>query len=259
MSNPLMRTMLKERRGDQLDVGRQPVEPGPRMTRGGVATASVIALGVVVIFAVGTYMLGQSNPGLASLLNLIGVGGIFVTALLSAFMRSWRNGSIIGTLLLAMFEGLMAGGFTFTVGNNLVNGIPVSALIAQALIGTGALFFVALFLYSSGAIRVTSKFRSFVLFAVTGMAIAYGINFLITLFTGTNLLLAEGPIPIIIGIVAIILGSLSLITTFDNADTMIASGAPEKTKWAMASAIMVDVVWLYMEIFRVLALLNRNS
>lgn len=258
MSNPLMRTMLRERRGDQLDVGRNPIEQGARLTRGKVASSSLIALGIVAVFAVGTYILGMSNPGLASLLNIIGVGGIFATALLSALMRKWRNGSFIATALLSMFEGLMAGGFTFTVGNYMVTGVPVSSIITQALIGTAALFSVALFLYSSGMIRVTSKFRSFMFIAVSGMAVAYGINLLITLFTGNNLLLAEGPIPIIIGLVAIVLGTLSLVTSFDDADAMIASAAPERTKWAMASAIMVDVVWLYMEIFRVIALINRS-
>lgn len=258
MSNPLTKTMLKERRGDQLDVGRSSIEDGPRMTRGGVVSATIIALLIVTAVAVGVFMIGLQNPGLAATANIIGAGGVLVTAVLSAIIRKFRNGSFLSTMILAIFEGMMIGGFTFSVGTTMVQGIPLSSLIIQALIATGALFFGALFLYSSGMIRVTSKFRSFVTMAVTGAAIGYGINFLITLFTGNNLLLGGGPLPIIIGIVAIVLASMSLVTSFHDSDIMIASAAPERTKWAMASSIMVDVVWMYMEIFRVMALLNRS-
>lgn len=258
MSNPLTNAMLRERRGDQLDVGRSSVEDGPKMTREGVVTATLTSLSIVAVVAVAVFMIGLQNPGLAATANLIGAGGVFVTAIFSAIVRKFRNGSFLSTMILAIFEGMMVGGFTFGVGTTMVQGVPLGSLIIQALIATGALFFGAMFLYASGMIRVTSKFRSFVMMAVIGASIGYGINFLITLFTGNNLLLGSGPLPIIIGVVAIVLSSMSLITSFHDSDVMIASAAPERTKWAMASSIMVDVVWMYLEIFRVMALLNRS-
>ena len=70
--------------------------------------------------------------------------------------------------------------------------------------------------------------------------------------------MADGPIPIIIAIAAIILGTMSLIQDFDTIDQMVEAGSDKKYQWALATAVASSLVWLYMEILRLLVLVNRS-
>ena len=127
-------------------------------------------------------------------------------------------------------------------------------IVLQAIIGTISLFFVAMLLYGSKIIDVNKKFTSFVMYASMGFGAMYLVNFVISLFTGTNLLFSSGPIPIIIGVLAIILGCLSLLVDLKNVDVATKAGVPSQFKWTLAVGFMTSIVWIYMEILRVLYL-----
>lgn len=259
MSSPI----LSVTRGDRISqVGRQQLNYDEAASKDGVINATLILLSICTVTALAVIWLGLTvSPGLASLANLIGGGGLIASTVAMLFSRSLRSGDkakVMG-IILAFFQGMMIGGFTFFIGNTPFDGTPGWILVGQALMGTTVLFFVALFLYRTGVIRVSSGFTKFMVFAISGFAALYGVNFVITLVTGHNFLMSEGPLPIIIGVAAIVLGTLSLIQDFNIIDEMVEAGSDKKYEWALATAVTSSLVWLYMEILRLLFLLNRNN
>lgn len=255
MSNPVMHNIYQ----DRADLRRIGLEHDDVLTRKDVFTATGTALAVAVLVAMTVTWLGLNvSAALASTASWVGIGGILVLSVVMVASPMARRGNPIITGLMSAAQGLMAGGITFFIGAQEVGGASGWNLVAQALMGTVALFFTALFLYTSGTIKVTQKFTAFLTFAVGGMAALYLVNIGITLFLGRNLLFSEGPIPIIIALVAIVLGTFSLIQDFSDVEVMVEAGSPKKVRWALASGILVSLVWLYVELLRLLFLLNRD-
>ena len=91
-----------------------------------------------------------------------------------------------------------------------------------------------------------------------GFFALYAINFVATLVFGMNFLFAQGPLPIIVGVVAVVIAAVSIIDTLMTSDELIAEGAGEEYRFGIATAIMADVVWMYIEIVRIIALSSRN-
>lgn len=227
------------------------------ITQDSIIIATFALLLITAATALVTVFIGFHNLQLALLINKIGIGGVIALFAMSFFSPKMRSGSPIFGTLLALFQGAMLGGFTFSIGSMTIAGEAGWKLVGQALIGTITLFFLALFLYKAKLIRPNAKFMSFIYLACIGFGALYLVNLGITMFTGTNLLMSDGPIPIIIGAAAIILGSLSLIADFHSSDQLIISQAPDKTKWAIATAITSSLVWLYIELLRLLYLIRR--
>lgn len=254
MSNPVINNIYR----DRADLRRVELDTDDVLTRKDVLSATMTALSVALIVGIGVLFIGlKVSAGLASMMALAGIGGIIALSIVMIASPMARRGSPVITGLMSASQGLMAGGVTFAIGAQDVGGTPGWSLVAQALMGTVALFFVALTLYSTGVIKVTQKFTAFLVFAVSGMAALYLINLVITLFTGRNLLYAEGPIPIIVAVVAIILGTLTLIQNFSDIDVMVDAGSNRKVRWALATGILVSLVWLYVELLRLLYLIRR--
>ena len=258
MSSPIMSVT----KGDRISqVGRQSIYQNDTASKSGVINATLILLSICVAFGAGTVLVGiKVSIGLAT---MIGIGGgigvmIFTGAmLLSPSMRSGNNAKIQGVLLSAC-QGAMLGGFTCGISTYDYEGVTGWSLAGQAILATVALFFVALFLYRSGLVRVSSGFTKFLVFATGGFALLYGINFIVALVVGYNFLMSDGPIPIIIAAIAIVLGTMSLIKDFDTIDQVVEAGTDKKYQWALATAVVSSLVWLYMEILRLLVLINRS-
>lgn len=230
------------------------------LSRQGVVSTTLLLLLIVSATAYGVIAVGSTNPQLAITMNLIGITGAFAMGFVIAFNQKARVGSPVLSILFSVFEGLMVGGFTFSIGMNLnIQGVDGFSVVLQAIIGTIGLFFVALFVYWSKLINVNKKFISFVVCASLGFAAMYAINLAIAIITGSNLLFSSGPIPIAIGVVAIVMGTLSLLVDFKNIDVAIESGLPDKIKWTIATGIMTSLVWIYIETLRVMYLILSRS
>lgn len=254
MSNPVMKNIYR----DRADLRRIELDSDDVLTRNDVFSATATALSVAVIIGLSVVFIGLNvSPGLASVMALAGVGGIVILSIVMIASPIARRGSPVMAGLMSAAQGLMAGGMTFAIGSQQVGGAPGWGIVAQAIMGTVALFFIALTLYSTGVIKVTQKFTAFITFAVAGMAGLYLINLVISLFLGKNLLFAEGPIPIIIAVVAIVLGTLTLIQNFSDVEVMVDAGSDRRVRWALATGILVSLVWLYVELLRLLYLVRR--
>ena len=190
-----------------------------------------------VLVAVGAFAWGANSPGLA----LVGFGGGFVLAMVNIFSKKVRVPLIIA---YAAAQGLALGTIS-RIYNEAYSGI-----VGQAVIGTLCAFGGILVAYRSGKIRVTPKFTRIMLGAMMG----YLVFSLITLFTGRP----GGTTGLLVAVAAVALATFFLVLDFDQIERTIAAGAPQQESWRMAFGLMVTIVWLYMEVLRLLSIL-RNS
>ena len=172
-----------------------------------------------------------------------------VLALVIIFKQVTNPGVIMA---YAAIEGVFLGGIS-QFFNARYPGIVV-----QAVLGTAGVTAVMLGLYKSGRIRVTPKFTKMVVGATIGFFVLVMVNLVASIFVSGGLGLREGPLGILVGLFAIGLASLNLVLDFDMVEQGARQGLPTRYGWFAAFGIMVTLVWLYVEILRLLAILRDN-
>ncbi len=225
-----------------------------------VVTKTGVTLAVLSAVAVVSYFLVAQNIGLAMPFTLVGALGGLVLVLIATFGRKQDNPGIV--LSYAALEGLFLGAFSFVVANLMVSGVSAGALISQAVLGTIGVFAGMLVVYKTGAIRVTPKFTRFIVASLFGVVVLMLGNLVLALFGvggGEGLgLRSGGPLAIVFSLVCIGIAAFSFLIDFDAADQMIRAGAPEKAAWGIALGLTVTLVWLYIEILRLLSYFNSD-
>jgi uncharacterized YccA/Bax inhibitor family protein len=215
-----------------------------RMTVQGAVNKSLILGGIMLLTAILGYTM--VNP----LFMWGGAIGGFVVVLIATFKPAWS-----GTLgpIYAALEGLFVGSISAMYAS------AFGGIIFQAVTLTMAIFFIMLFVYKTGIIQVTNKFRTGVVMATAAVALVYLVNIVLSMF-GINMpYLHEGGL-IGIGISLVIIGiaSLNLLLDFDSFEKGEQAGAPAYMEWFFAIGLLVTLVWLYLEILRLLSILNRD-
>jgi uncharacterized YccA/Bax inhibitor family protein len=153
------------------------------------------------------------------------------------------------TLAYAAVEGIFLGAIS-----EAFDSIYEGGIVLQAVIGTFGVFAGMLVVYKTGAIRVTPKFTRWMLGALVGVLVLMVANFVAYFFTPDGLGLRDGgPLAIVFSLVVIGVAAFSLLLDFDMADEAIRRGAPAKFAWYIAFGLLVTVVWLYLEILRLLS------
>jgi uncharacterized YccA/Bax inhibitor family protein len=274
-SNPVFRSLPKQRGGyaqfgtgaaqgyyqaDPYAAPYQDTRASRPLTIDDVVTKTGITLAVLTVAAVVSYFLVASDRALAMPLTLIGALGGLGLVLVATFGRKQDNPAIV--LSYAVLEGLFLGAVSFVFANFQVSNANAGALIGEAVLGTFGVFFGMLVVYKTGAIRVTPKFTRMLVAAMFGvLALMLG-NLVLSLFHfngGTGLgLRSGGTIAIIFSLVCIAIAAFSFLIDFDAADQMIRAGAPEKAAWGVALGLTVTLVWLYLEILRLLSYLQND-
>ena len=213
-------------------------------------TATVLGVGLVA--AVVTIWLQTTNivPGIYGMLFPALLVG-FVLSMVIIFKRS-SNPALI--LTYAAAEGVFLGAIT-----GLFESFPKYAGIGlQALAATMGVFIGMLVVYKTGAIRVTPKFTKMIVGALIGVVALVLVNLVASLF-GFNMHLRDGSaLSIVFSLVIIVIAALSFLLDFDQIDKAIKAGVPAKTAWYYAFGLMVGLVWLYLEILRLLAYLRND-
>jgi len=191
----------------------------------------------------------QSMATVSSLMMIGAIAG-FVVAMVTVFKNSW---SPVTAPLYAALEGLFLGGVS-AVAESQYPGIGI-----QAVGLTFAVFVVMLAVYSSGFIKVTDKFRTGVVAATGGIAIFYFISIILSLF-GVQVPLINDNSWAGIGfsVVVVVIAALNLVLDFDGIQQLSRSGAPRYMEWYGAFGLMVTLVWLYIEILRLLMKLRSE-
>jgi uncharacterized YccA/Bax inhibitor family protein len=277
-SNPVFRSLPKQRGGyAQFGTGAAPMQQGyyqadpyvapyqeAKVTRpvtiDDVVTKTGITLGVLTAAAIVSYFLVASNVALAMPLTLIGALGGLGLVLVATFGRKQDSPAIV--LSYAVLEGLFLGAVSFVFANFQVRHANAGALIGEAILGTFGVFFGMLVVYKTGAIRVTPKFTRMVVAALFGALFLMVGNFVLAMFHvggGTGLgLRSGGTVAIIFSLLCIGIAAFSFLIDFDAADQMIRAGAPEKAAWGIALGLTVTLVWLYIEILRLLSYFQND-
>ena len=215
-----------------------------RMTVDSVVERTAVLLAVAVATGAATWTVGLG--GLSFPAGLVGL----VLGLVIIFKQVTNPGVI---LAYAAIEGVFLGGIS-QFFNAAYPGIVV-----QAVLGTAGVTAVMLGLYRSGRIRVTPQFTKMVVGATLGFLALIVVNLVAGFFVDGGLGLREGPLGIAVGLFAIGLASLNLVLDFDLVERGAREGVPERYGWFAAFAIMVTLVWLYIEILRLLAILRGSD
>ncbi len=173
-----------------------------------------------------------------------------------------RNASPALIMLYAVFEGVFLGGISrwYDVYVSTAKGTP-TGIVTQAIIGTFVAFGVMLVLYKSGRLRATPRFTKMfmiALFSYAGIALVSLISALFGVGGGWGFY-GVGAIGIALCALGVALASFSLVLDFDAIEKGVAAGLPEAESWRAAFGLMVTLVWLYLELLRLLAILNSRS
>ncbi|MFT4126320.1 MAG: Bax inhibitor-1/YccA family protein [Gordonia sp. (in: high G+C Gram-positive bacteria)] len=275
-SNPVMRGVVRDNQTGYAGFGAgmagagqaamfnqygQPIPQAPstsrQLTIDDVVTKTAITLGVLTVSAIVSYFLSSAVPGLAGPLCTVGALVGLGLVLFATFGRRQDNPAVV--LAYAVFEGLFVGAVSYVFANLVVSGANAGALIGQAVLGTFGVFFGMLFVYKIGAVRVTPRFTRMLVAGLVGVMVLMIGNLIMRLLTdGAGPLRDGGPIAIIFSLVCIALAAFSFLLDFDSADRLIRAGAPEKAAWGVALGLTVTLVWLYVEILRLLSYFNNN-
>jgi uncharacterized YccA/Bax inhibitor family protein len=238
-SNPVMTGRIYEKAGT-LSAGSSV------MTINGTINKIGIMLLLVIAAAAYTWnMVMGADAGRAGTFAIAGAIGGFVMAMITVF-RPQSSG--ITAPIYAILEGLFLGAISAII-NARYPGVAFQAVLLT--IGT---LFTMLFLYRSGRIRATPKFRRGVLMATGAVFFAYLISWIMSLFgMPVGFMHSAGPLGILINLVIIVIAALNLILDFDFIEKGSQMGAPKFMEWYGAFGLMVTLIWLYIEFLRLLA------
>ncbi len=215
------------------------------MTINGTITKTAIMTILVIAAASTTWgMIYGGDASKALTFTIIGAIGGFITAIITVF--SPRISGITAPIY-AILEGLFLGGISALI-NQRYPGIPM-----QAVMLTMGTLFTMLFLYRSGRIRATPKFRKGVFMATGAIFFAYLVSWIMSMFgLSVGFMHSTGPLGILINLVIIVVAALNLIMDFDFIERGSAAGAPKYMEWYGAFGLMVTLIWLYIEFLRLL-------
>ncbi len=227
------------------------VQQADRMTVEDTVMKSAIAFGVLVVGAAAGWYLGAVMPALVFGAAIIG----FVLALVNIFKKE-PSAPLI--LAYAAAQGVFVGGISY-IFEQFAPGIVI-----QAVLATLTVVGVTLALFASGKIRASKKATKIFLIAMVGYLVFSLINVGMQMFGLTdNAFGLRGdieffgiPLGVILGVLAVVLGAYSLVLDFDFIQRGVQNKAPRKFGWSGAFGIMVTVIWLYLEILRMLAIVR---
>lgn len=219
---------------------------GETMTLEGTVNKTGILLLCAMATAAWTWHLAMNPATLPEdgMLLMVGLIGGLIFALVTVFKKEWSG---VTAPVYALLEGLVLGGISATL-NARYPGIAIESVCL-----TFGTMFVLLLAYRSGMIKVTQKFRLGVV-AATGAIFLFYMAEMILGFFGIHFVSINGSGPLGIGIslVIVCVAALNLVLDFDFIESGVAAGAPKYMEWYGAFGLMVTLVWLYLEMLRLL-------
>lgn len=219
-----------------------------------------------------------ASQGIMTMEGFVNKCGILFACLVFSFAWIWNNPHMSGLMWPALIIGFIAAIVTSFKPSIAMISAPIyalsegillgaisrmyeaqySGLVMQAIMLTFTVFAVMLFLYRSGMIKVTDKFRMVIFAATGGIALLYVISLIVGLFGGSiPFIFSAGPIGIGFSLLVVGIAAFSLMIDFDFIQRTVGS-APKQMEWYGAFALLVTLVWLYLEILRLLSKLNRR-
>jgi uncharacterized YccA/Bax inhibitor family protein len=229
------------------------IDASARMTLSGTVNKTGLLLVCALATAAWTWnsFLHTRDLSVAGPMVMVGALGGFIFAMVTAFKKEWAP---VTAPIYALLEGLVLGGMSAVFDARW----PGIAMEAVGL--TFGTLFVLLLAYKSGLIKVTQKFRLGVVAATGGIALFYFLEIILSFF-GINFTTVNGPSVFGIGfsLIVVAVAALNLVLDFDFVEQGVSYGAPKYMEWYAAFGIMVTLVWLYLEILRLLSKMRSRN
>jgi uncharacterized YccA/Bax inhibitor family protein len=225
--------------------------PGEAMSINGTIHKTGILLLCVLATALWTWnrFYTQGAEAVGGLILIGAIGGL-VLALVTVFKKEW---AAFTSPVYSLLEGLVLGGVSALFE------LRFPGIAVQAVMLTFGTFMCMLLLYRSGTIRATDKFRTGIFAATGGIALIYLASFVLGFF-GIQIpgIFGNGLIGIAFSFVVVGIAALNLILDFDFIERGAANGAPKYLEWFAAFGLMVTLIWLYLEMLRLLSKLRSR-
>ncbi|MEG0307658.1 MAG: Bax inhibitor-1/YccA family protein [Clostridium sp.] len=221
------------------------------MTIGGTSVKTVFLLIILMISSSYTWsLLSNGNAALASRLAFIGVIGSLVLALTTCFVPKIAS---ITSILYAVFEGLAIGSVSY-YADSWYPGVVLPAIML-----TIATALAVMMIYKAMG-GVSDRFRRIITVAVMGIGISYLLTFILSIFgIRMSFMHSSGPLGIGISLVVVFIAASSLLLDYDFVYNASRYGAPKYMEWYGAFSILVTLVWMYLEILRLLEKIRGND
>ena len=227
-----------------------------RMTYDDVVVKSLMCFGLLVAGAVVGWMVGVIVPGLALLASL---GLCAVTLGLGLFVRFSKKIRPAAIIAYSLIQGVVLGALSFAF-ESMFPGIVVTAVLATlVVIGTTLAAFTMGFVRNSSTLTRVAGIGSVAFFFYYFVSFALSMTGLVDMTAVRNTTIFGIPLGVIIGVLAVIIGVLCLVRDFDAVKVGVANNVPEKYSWMCTFAIMTDVIWIYLEILRILSYFMRRN
>jgi len=224
------------------------------MTERGTLNKFFLLCVLVIAAASCTWSAANDGKDITSWIWIGMLGGLGV-AIATVFKPVW---SPFLAPVYALLEGLFVGGISVTYNHVFDKMAP--GIVMQAVALTFGTVIAMFFLYRFRVIQATEKFKSVIMIATGGIAIFYLISLGLRFFNVNIGFIHEGStMGIIFSLVVVAVAALNLILDFDRIDTGVAMGAPKYMEWYGAFGLIVTIVWLYLEILRLLSKLNSRN
>ncbi len=226
------------------------------MTVSGTVNKTAILLGCCLMTAAVAWSIGVKDP---AMIQPMWIGGLIAGLVFALITMFKPNIAHVTAPIYALCEGFFLGALSLFVQKLIGNptGTPIVAQAAGLTFGTlGAM----LFAYRTGIIKVTAKFRAGITAAIGAIMLMYLVTFVLRMCGVTvPFIHTGGPIGIGISLVIIIVAALSLTLDFDFIQRGSEQGAPKQYEWIGAFGLMITLVWLYIEILRLLAIIAASA
>ncbi|MCX4969801.1 Bax inhibitor-1/YccA family protein [Streptomyces sp. NPDC079020] len=225
------------------------------MTIDDVVTRTAMTLGTVVLGAALSWALLPVDEANLGKSYGIAIGAALVAFVLS-LVQSFKRKPVPALILAyAAFEGVFLGVISSAVSTYIGPGT-----VMQAVMGTMCVFAGVLIAYKMRWIRVTRRFYGFVMAAAMGFVLLMMVNLLFSVFGGGDGLgFRSGGLGILFGVIGIILGACFLALDFKQVEDGVAFGAPREESWLAAFGLTMTLVWIYLEMLRLLSILNGDD
>jgi len=217
-----------------------------RLTIDDIMVKTGMLLGVLVVTGAAAWTL-DLGFGVVAVASLIGFG----LAMVNIFKRQVSPGLV---LAYAAFQGIAVGGISHVYEN------AYAGIVVQAVVGTVAVFAAVTYGYKSGRLRATPRFTKVVMFGFVGLFAVVVLNMLVGVFAGPDPAGIRGGntgLSILFSLAFIVFGALTFVLDFDQAERMVAAGVPERESWRIAFGLVVGLVWLYLEVLRMIGYMRR--
>ena len=250
MANPTLNNSLTKKFNDNDYMLNSRI-----MTASGVVNKTIILFAFLLLTAFFSY--SAAKAGFYDKVQIMMLTG-FIGGLITCFFICFKphsNYMVPATFAYAGFEGLLIGGVTgyYAVAFGM-------SLILNAVAATFMALLSVLFLYKTGIIKCTEKFKATIMAGVMGLVVLYTTAYVSSFFTPTlmNTIFVNGQLAFLINVCACIFAALYFIIDLNTIEVLIENSVPEKYEWYCGFSLMVTIVWLYLEILRLLARSHRR-